>query len=103
MTYKILCEEWEKQEKVRLYCNKELHKFQINFNLSVPYIKVDGRIDTWYSLEARNQRPISDHWELFKDKNLEVKIEKNVLYSAVKWYEVAVGQIREGRYMYRRF
>jgi len=103
LTYKILCEEWEKQEKVRLYCNQELHKFKKNFNLAVPYIKVDGRTDSLYSSETCAIKPISDHWELFKDKNLEVKIEKNVLYSVVKWYEVIAGQIREGRYMYRRF
>ena len=103
LTYKILCEEWEKQEKVRLYCNQELHKFQKNFNLSVPYIKVDGRTDIYYSSETHAIKPISEYWELFKDINLEVKIGKNVLYSAVKWYEVAVGQVREGRYGYRRF
>jgi hypothetical protein len=71
--------------------------------LSVPYIKVDGRTDNYYSSETHAIKPISEHWELFKDRNLEVKIEKNVLYSAVKWYEVTVGQIREGRYGYRRF
>ena len=49
LTYKILCEEWDKQEKIRLYCNRELHRFKKNFNLSVPYIKVDGRTDNHYS------------------------------------------------------
>ena len=103
LTYEFLCEEWDKQEKIRLYCNEELHKFQKNFNLSVPYIKVDGRTDSYYSKGIHTIKPISTHWELFKDKNLEVKIEKNVLYSAIKWYQVVVGQVREGRYMYRRF
>tara|TARA_B100001758_G_scaffold70483_1_gene59355 strand:- start:2012 stop:3937 length:1926 start_codon:yes stop_codon:yes gene_type:complete len=102
LTYKILCEEWEKQEKIRVYCNEELYKFQKNFNLSVPYIKIDGRTENWRGAYAYTIQPISEHWELFKDRNLEVKIGKNVLYSAVKWYEVTVGQVREGRYGYRR-
>ena len=64
---------------------------------------LDGRTENWWGQFAYTIQPISEHWELFKDRNLEVKIEKNVLYSAVKWYEVTVGQLREGRYGYRRF
>lgn len=103
LTYKILCEEWDKQEKIRLYCNGELNKFSKNFNLRVPYIKVDGRTDNWWGSFAHTVHPISEYWELFKDNKLEVKVEKNIIVSVLAWKAVATGQLREGRYMYRRF
>lgn len=111
LTYKILCEEWEKQEKVRDYCNGELSKFSKSFNLKVPFIKRDGRTDTmsWRQYEFRynsiipsvsvEMKPkiISEHWRLFKENNFEVKVEPNILQSINLWYNVFTKQIRELR------
>ena len=58
---------------------RNLNKFSKNFNLGVPYIKVDGRTENWWGSFAYTVHPISEHWELFKDNNLEVKLEKNII------------------------
>ncbi|RZD41562.1 MAG: hypothetical protein CXT73_04795 [Methanobacteriota archaeon] len=97
LTLQILCEEWDKQEKIRMYCNDELKKFSESFNLITPYIGANGRTNSYFQ-DSLAYQPISKHYKLLNDSKLQpVQLDKNILKLVGLWYKIARQQIRDVR------
>jgi hypothetical protein len=96
MNVRMLCEEWDKQEKIRIYCNRELEKFQTSFNLKVPYIMKNGRTNTCKIQTAvMDPYPISMHSEIYNDIKLHpVNVEPDKLKAIQLWYKIVVVQLK---------